>query len=125
MTRVPTSALFTSDDLAAYPGGPSSLSPVQFALLRELVEGELLDALPDASVSTWPASARAVALEVAARAWRNREGLSSWTVDDVTKRREVSAERLGIYLTDDEVARLSGSSVRLSGAFTIRPGRAS
>lgn len=123
---MPTYPLFESEDLAAYPGGPSSLAPAQFDLTLTLVIDALESVLGSADGWTADETARArlVGMGVAARAWRNPQGLTSWTVDDVTQRREgAAAQELGFFVTDSEAARLRGDPV-VPAAFTIRPGRA-
>lgn len=66
---------------------------------------------PVSSPSPAPASVRALALTVAARAAANPKGLTSWTRswDDLTRTERAEAgQRIGLYLTDAELAELNG-----------------
>jgi hypothetical protein len=71
-----------------------------------------------------PARVKAVALTVGARAAANPKGLTSWTRswDDVsrTERMEGGSRRLGVYLTDDELAELNGAPDKPTNVGSIR-----
>lgn len=95
------------DDLSsylrdAYTGGGQILVDLTNDLIAD-VAGDL---------PAWPASVRAVALEVAARGYRSTPGVSSTTVStdgtSKTVRREGSAveKRAGVYLTAGEKAEI-------------------
>jgi hypothetical protein len=97
-------ALFTLVELASYLPETAS-NPTRALLLSDLtaavVYAEVPQAVADASLV-----AKAVGLEVAARAYRNSEGFSMESVDDYTYRRDASTRAAGVYLTGDEKARL-------------------
>lgn len=63
-------------------------------------------------------------LEVAARAFRNPQGLASWTksVDDAsrTERLPETSARAGVYLTDVEATRLGGLASRVVGSIRLQ-----
>jgi hypothetical protein len=110
--------------LASYPGAgqPTASDARTYA---DLVNGVITEAWrnPETPVPVW---VKAMALEVGARAARNPKGLASWTrsVDDAsrTERLPDAAARAGIYLTDDERARLGGNKLRRQRYGTIRVG---
>lgn len=58
------------------------------------------------TLTSTPVRVKAIALEVAARAYRNPDGYSSETVDDYTYRRDAATRQAGIYLTATERADL-------------------
>ena len=115
-------ALFTADELAAYPGTEGIPEATAF-LLQDLTEGLIYGLIPqvtaDASVT-----AKGIALEVVSRAWRNRDGYASERVDDYAYSRPGETRNAGVYLTKDEksdilkltadTARRRVRSVRLS-----------
>lgn len=79
-----------------------------------------------------PKWVEAIAYEVAARAWRNPDGLSSWTLsfDDGsrTQRLPDQAARAGVFLTDVERDQLAGIETQQglgfwSGSLPMGPGR--
>lgn len=86
-------------------------------LLLELTDGVIAERIGVVAVPA-PAGVKAVALEVAARAYRNPARLTSETIDDYTWRVD-NAGDAGVFLLEDEVRRLSPSQ---SGAFSIVPG---
>jgi hypothetical protein len=106
-------ALYTLEEFASYV--QSDVDTYTATLLRDLVTG-LIDAAvgisfdPDAGTT----AQKAVALEAAARSYRNPNGISSVTVaiDDYsrTDRWESAAlaARVGVYLTAAERAELRG-----------------
>ena len=67
-------------------------------LAQGLIVGEIGEHDP------WPPVAKAVALAAAGRAYLNPEGMKSETTGPFTGVRDAAG--LGVYLTDDEVARL-------------------
>lgn len=115
--------MFTLTELASYLQ-VDTVPTATGDLLHELTEDLILDVvgLPNASNRR----VKAIALEVAARAYRNANGYQSETVDDYTYRRASGTGAAGVYLTDGERAILvgirtgSGSrvrSVRLLSAY--------
>lgn len=97
-------------------------------LLVALTNGIVSEAwVNPAGLALAPAWVEAIAYEVAARAYRNPQGLSSWTVsiDDGsrTQRLPDHAARAGVYLTDLERAQLAGvgavSTVPWAGSFQM------
>lgn len=98
----------TEADLASYLQVDSASIPVPtmaVTLANGLIE-DLIDVITPA-----PTTVLAIALEVAARGWRNPQGFTSVTVGiddyDKTVRREgKDLPPVGVYLTDDERATL-------------------
>lgn len=72
------------------------------AFLLELAQGLIVAEIGERS--PWPPIAKAVALAAAGRAYLNPAGNRSETTGPFTAVRDAAA--LGVYLTDDEVARL-------------------
>lgn len=113
--------IITGAELASYPGSgnPSLTDATRWA---EIVNGVVTDAwaVPENPVPYW---VKAIALECGARAARNPKGLQSWTksVDDASRtERFAAAARTGVFLTDDELARLGGKKRRRQRYGTIR-----
>lgn len=104
---MPNPVFITAPSLAAYIGGPETEQIQQIAqLVNDLVFDEWLD-----PVTPTPARVRTIALNVAIRAAANPKGLTSWTRswDDITRTERVEgARRMGIYLSDEELAELNG-----------------
>lgn len=98
-------ALFTADELAAYPG-TEGISDATAELLQDLAEGLIYDLVPQGTADA-SMQAKGIALEVVARAYRNPGGYSSETVDDYTYRRDAATRSAGVYLTPEERALLS------------------
>lgn len=97
-------ALFTSDELAAYPGTegiPTATADLLTALAESLIYGLIPRETADGSMV-----AAGIALEVVSRAWRNREGYASERVDDYAYSRPGETRNAGVYLTADERSRL-------------------
>lgn len=67
-----------------------------------LSEGETLDPVPTAT--------RTIAFEVAGRAYRNPDGLTSEAIDDYKYSRPAATRNAGVYLTDDEKDELRGAT---------------
>lgn len=116
--------VITAEQLIAYPGsGFPTQADADF--YTELVNGLVTDAwaTPVEPIPVWVV---ALALEAAGRASRNPKGLVSWTrsLDDGsrTERLPEAAARVGVYLTDAELARLAGKKRRRSRYGTIRLG---
>ena len=97
----------TAPKLAAYVGSPETEQLQQIAeLTNNLIDDEWL-----VKVTPIPARVLVIAQNVAVRAAANPKGLTSWTRswDDITRTERVEgARRMGIYLTDDEMAELNG-----------------
>jgi hypothetical protein len=107
-------ALFTDDELAAYPG-TEGITVETTELLRSLAAARIYALVPQGAADVSDV-AKGIALEVVARAFRNPGGYSSETVDDYTYRRDAATRSAGIYLTADERAELQGLT-----ADTSRP----
>lgn len=117
--------IITAPELIAYPGSGSPSVP-DATFYAEQVNGLVTEAWKNAEEPV-PYWVRGIALEVAGRASRNPKGLTSWTrsADEGSRTERVSEaqlERVGIYLTDEERARLGGKKVRQSRYGTIRIG---
>ena len=116
-------AFIDTADLATYLRD-SNLDAASSALYVDLANG-LVTEVTGELTTPYPASVRAIALEVAARAYRNPEGATQETIDDYTYRRAEGTGGAGVYLTGDERARLAGitggkravGSVRLMSPF--------
>lgn len=97
-------ALFTADELAAYPGA-EGIPTATAGLLQALAEGLIYEVVPqftaDASVK-----AKGIALEMVARAYRNPNGYAAENVDDYGYRRPAATAASGVYLTADERSQL-------------------
>lgn len=109
--------VITDAELASWLGEPESAA---LSLAVDLTNGVIADAWSE-PVDPIPARVRALAFTVAARATSNRKGLSSWTLswDDTTRTERASeARRVGVYLTDEELADLNPPA-----AGTVRKAR--
>jgi hypothetical protein len=115
--------LFYEDELAAYLQ-ISSVNSDTYVLLSELVEAEIVSetgSLDDLTADQ-TATARAVALEAVARAYRNPGGLTSRAIDDYRETRDAST--VGLYLTSAERARLRrmlDDDSASTGSVVLRP----
>jgi hypothetical protein len=104
-------AIYSLEEFASYV--QSDVDTATASLLRDLVTG-LIQAVDGNNYSATSPSAtvKAVALEAAARSYRNPGGITSRSesIDDysVTDRWEDTAKELGVFLTDREIARLRG-----------------
>ncbi|MDN4174730.1 hypothetical protein QWY28_17345 [Nocardioides sp. SOB77] len=119
--------IITADDLVAYPGAGAPAVEAA-STWAALVNGLVTEAWK-APVTPVPFWVKVIALEAAARAARNPKALQSWTrtVDDATRTErysEAALARVGVYLTDDEEARLGGRTRRRRryGTVRTRPG---
>lgn len=114
--------IISDQELASYLGQPVS---DDLTLIGELANGIINDAW-EAPEDPAPARVRALAFTVAARATSNRKGLSSWTLSwDDTSRTERASEagRVGVYLTDAELAELNpdtGTAPRKARSIRLR-----
>lgn len=96
--------LFSLDDLVSYLPDSAS-NPARAELIAELTEAVVYAEVPSV-VADASLVAKAVGLEVAARAYRNAEGYSFESVDDYSYRRDSGTRAAGVYLTGDERAQL-------------------
>ena len=103
-------------DLASYlrMGSPDATVALFAGMASDLVEDVT------GTLGTVPTRVKAIALEVAARAYRNPNGYSSETIDDYTYSRDTDTRQAGVYLTATEAAELATfTGTALSGPFTI------
>ena len=97
--------LFSLQEFASYLRRPLTEVDQNVAgLLLELTEGVINDAISGYAVTA--SRIKAVALEVAARAYRNPDGLIAETLDDWSGRRPEDVARAGVYLTESERTQL-------------------
>jgi hypothetical protein len=80
----------------------TTVEPGAASFLLELAQGLIVEEIGEHD--PWSSTAKAVALAAAGRAYLNPEGFRSETTGPFTAVRDAAA--LGVYLTDDEVARL-------------------
>ena len=92
--------MFTLEELASYLPETAE-NPERAQLLADLTLGLIYTVIPQ-QTADGSLVAKAVGLEVAARAYRNADGYSSETVDDYTYRRDAATRSAGVYLTADE-----------------------
>lgn len=117
-------ALFDEDELAAYLQ-VAAVNSDTFELLLSLVESEVESETGDIDdlTETQTATARSVAFESVARAYRNPQGFTSWAVDDA--RFTQDAATVGLYLTAAERSRLrrltADSDSTVTGSIALRP----
>lgn len=115
--------VITTSQLAAYLRQPvTELDAAASSLYVELANGIVTEVTGE--LDPVPVRVRAIALEVAARAYRNPEGVTSETIDDYTWRRGESTSGAGVYLTPDEyatLARLSGGTGRVTSVRLMSP----
>lgn len=116
----------TAADIATQLGTEVTAALANLAdLTNELVHEEWA-AKPDpfpTDVSDIPARVRTVAFNAALRVAANPKGLTSWTRswDDITRTERIEgARRLGLYLSDDELAMLNGTSPTTRVVKSIR-----
>ncbi len=102
-------AIFTLSELASYL--QQDLDTATATLIQTLTDGLIAERAGPVAV---PASSamKAVALEVAARAYRNPARLSMETIDDYTWRVD-NAGDAGVFLLEDEVRRIRPGSARV------------
>lgn len=116
---MPAPAFVTPGDLAVSLG--SDETPALIALANrtnELVEEKWAD-----PVDPIPASVKIIAFNAAMRVATNPKGLTSWTRswDDITRTERIEgARRLGLYLSDEELAELNGTMPLTRKAKSIR-----
>lgn len=120
----------SADELASYPGvglEAAAIPVLTIDLINELVDEVVVDAIGEGALDPIPAKIKAIALEAAARSIRYAAGASSIStaIDDWKKtvRFEGDEFKAGIYLTDDEEARIRRALIpgeARSGVGTIR-----
>lgn len=109
--------MFALDELASYLRVPfSSLDQPTANLLHDLTEGVILSVTGVLAVPV-PVQVKAIALEVAARAYRNPRGAVQESLDDYSYRRPEQTTAAGVYLTDAELVGLRSLT---GGATTVR-----
>lgn len=96
--------MFNLEDLAAYLP-ESAGSPDRAALIQFLTVGLIYETVPRALADA-SMQAKVIALEVAARAFRNADGYATERVDDYSYQRPTATQAAGVYLTEDERAAL-------------------
>lgn len=116
---MPAPAFVTPNDLAVALG--SDETPALIALAART--NELVEEKWSSPVDPIPPSVKIIAFNAAMRVATNPKGLTSWTRswDDITRTERIEgARRLGLYLSDDELAELNGTSPRTRVAKSIR-----
>lgn len=116
---MPAPAFVTPNDLAVALG--SDETPALIALAART--NELVEEKWASPVDPIPPSVKIIAFNAAMRVASNPKGLTSWTRswDDITRTERIEgARRLGLYLSDDELAELNGTSPRTRVAKSIR-----
>lgn len=86
-------------------------------VLLDLAQGQIIDEI--GARDPWPATAKAVALSAAKRAYVNPEGASSETVGSTSV--AYADGNMGVFLTEDERARLQRVGGGGSAAYSITP----
>lgn len=114
-----TTEYVTADELAV------ALGTTATAALTALAErtNELVDEKWADPVVPVPASVKIIAYNAAMRVASNPKGLTSWTRswDDITRTERIEgARRLGLYLSDEELAELNGTSPTTRVVKSIR-----
>lgn len=95
--------LFTTDELASYLG--EAVDQDRALLIHGLAVDVVYSVCPQ-PIADVSSEAAAIGLEVAARAIRNANGYALERIDDYTYQRPQSTQAAGVYLTEDERARL-------------------
>ncbi len=118
--------MVTFDEFLAYLRLPAGAVDVEAAWLILSLTDALVREVAGVVADPAPPRVRAVALEVAARAYRNPEGAVSESIDDYSYSRSASTAAAGVYLTDAErniLREVSGAgrvrSVRLRSPFDV------
>lgn len=110
--------IITAEELASYLG--TAVTPA-ISLLAGKTNELITEAWSNPTDSV-PTSVWALAINVATRAASNPKGLTSWTRswDDITRTERVETgdeRRFGLYLTDDELADLNGTTTGRIGTL--------
>lgn len=123
---MPVPDYVTAADIATHLGIEVTDALTKLAqLTNELVDEAWIDK-PDpmpVDPADLPVRVRIVAFNAAVRVAANPKGLTSWTRswDDITRTERVEgARRLGLYLSDDELATLNGTAARARVVKSIR-----
>lgn len=109
-------SVISPDELASYLREPG---PLNADLIVQLANDLVEDAVGTSVSADPPPRVRAIAFEVAARAYRNPQGFSSETIDDYTYRRDSETRQAGVYLTASERSELMGYGTTSASAYTI------
>lgn len=112
--------MFSLDELASYLPDTTQ-DPGRAELLRGLTLGLVYETIPQAVADT-STLVKTIALEVAARAYRNTSGFAMERVDDYSYTRASGTGAAGVYLTDDERKQLRdvAAGQQPSGARSVR-----
>jgi hypothetical protein len=86
-------------------------------VLLDLAQGQIIDEI--GVRNPWPATAKAVALSAAKRAYVNPDGASTETVGGTTT--AYTDGNMGVFLTDDERSRLQRVGGGGTAAYSITP----
>ena len=116
---MPIPVFVTPNDLAIALGVDET--PALIALAART--NELVDEKWYSPVTPVPASVKIIAFNAAMRVASNPKGLTSWTRswDDITRTERIEgARRLGLYLSDEELAELNGTSPTTRVVKSIR-----
>lgn len=116
---MPARAFVTPTDLAVALG--TEETPALVALANRA--NELVDEKWAEPVDPVPASIKIIAFNAAMRVATNPKGLTSWTRswDDITRTERIEgARRLGLYLSDEELAELNGTAATTRVVKSIR-----
>lgn len=114
-----TTEYVTADELATHLG--TAVTDALAALASRT--NELIDEKWANPTIPVPASVKIIAFNAAMRVASNPKGLTSWTRswDDITRTERIEgARRLGLYLSDEELAELNGTPIRARVARSIR-----
>jgi hypothetical protein len=86
-------------------------------VLLDLAQGQIVDEI--GARNPWPATAKAVALSAAKRAYVNPDGASTETVGGTTT--AYTDGNMGVFLTEEERARLQRVGGGGTAAYSINP----
>lgn len=116
---MPTPVFVTATELATALGGDETDA------LKQLAErtNEIIAEKWANPTNPAPASVKIIAFNAAMRVATNPKGLTSWTRswDDITRTERIEgARRLGLYLSDEELAELNGTQPLTRRAKSIR-----
>lgn len=108
--------LFTLDEFSSYIQDDSPTTAT-VELLRSLVRG-LIDEIA-AFTDAYPASVKIIGLTATARAYNNPQGVVSESMGAYSYTRNQGERRTGVYLTDEEKAKVFTASGAEGGVFDI------
>jgi hypothetical protein len=109
-------AIATLEEFASFLQEDLDTATANLVLL-DLAQGQIIDEI--GARDPWPATAKAVALSAAKRAYVNPEGASSETVGGITT--AYTDGNMGVFLTEDERSRLQRVGGGGSAAYSITP----